>query len=134
MRQGKSYRIANKGTYTVFRETRSLEAGDAEHVVLIVGFRLRLIRNNGLMHWLFQRICILTTPLWSGFEGFSIKLWMVDHSSKNYLGIYDWAGRKQALTYVHTLTRVLNFFSVKDSVWHKISTQSFEDYLRRRAG
>ena len=130
-RLGQLYRIDDRGTYAIFRETISQLKVNVPEVVLIVGFRLKLIKSNPFCHWLFQRVCILTTPFWSGFKGFQVKLWMVDPKTKNYLGIYNWEGEKNALAYAKALVTVLKPLSVKDSVWFKINqTQSFERYFR----
>lgn len=97
-RLGKEYRV-NGDTYAIFRETEKISTiGDS--VVLVIGFRLKLIKSNPVFHRLFQHICILTTPFWSGLPGLKTKLWMVDPSTKNYLGIYDWRGKLQARNYI----------------------------------
>ena len=94
-RLGERYTIDQGGTYAIFRETVCDDTAASPGVVLVVGFRLRVIHGNPALHWLFQRLCILTTPFWSGFRGFHVKLWMVDPTSKNYLGIYSWIGGKR---------------------------------------
>lgn len=104
--------------YAVFRETTRGEVS-GQPTTLVVGFRLKLIGANALLHWLFQRFCILTTPFWSGLSGFRIKLWMINPLSKDYLGIYDWRGREEARTYLDYLLPILRFFSVRGTVWHE---------------
>jgi hypothetical protein len=131
-RRGERYRIDQGGTYEIFRETVS--AGEPiDAVVLVVGFRLRLVRSLAPLHWLFQRVCILTTPFWSGFRGFHVKLWMVEPSTKNYLGIYEWDGAANAQAYVDALVRVLHPLSTPDSVWCQLyPAQALEPYLEAR--
>lgn len=132
-RLGERYTIDQGGTYAIFRETVSEAEADAPSVVLVIGFRLRALRSYPLPHWLFQRLCILTTPLWSGFSGFRVKLWMVDPVSKNYLGIYDWAGAENAQVYVQALIRVLCPLSTCGSVWYRLYPgQELDAYLRTR--
>jgi hypothetical protein len=128
-----AYRIEGHGLYEIFRETVSSEANVEPDAVLVVGFRLRAIGSHPLPHWLFQRLCILTTPFWSGFRGFGVKLWMVDPETKNYLGIYRWAGADNAQTYVELLGKILRPLSTPGSVWHELhSGQEFEAFLRER--
>ncbi len=129
VRLGRSYHIGDQGEYLVFRETVSGAIIKEPHVVLVVGFRLKLLSTNRTAHKIFQKICILTTPFWSGFVGFHIKLWMVKHNTSSYLGIYDWAGKDNAIKYAETLCRVLRPLSTPDSVWYKIYEKDFEDYL-----
>lgn len=132
-RLGSAYRIEGRGTYEIFRETVSSEPSAEPDAVLVVGFRLRALKSNPALHWLFQRLCILTTPFWSGFRGFGVKLWMVDPETKNYLGIYRWAGADQAQTYVDLLEKILRALSTPGSVWHEIYPgQEFEAFLRDR--
>lgn len=128
---GELYYIDSKGIYQIFRETTCDSNPKDPLAVLIVGFRLRLIRSIPFFHWLFQRLCILTTPFWSGFSGFKVKLWLVDPKSKNYLGIYQWSGANNAQLYVNALIPVLNSVSEKGSVWFKLYPNlQIESYLR----
>jgi hypothetical protein len=129
-RLGTAYDLGSRGTYVVFRETVSTgETAGKPSVVLVVGFRLRVIGASSPAHRLFQRCCILTTPFWSGFAGFRVKLWMVDPDTEDYLGIYEWRGREQAQVYVDALVRVLRPLSVSGSVWYEILDEPFEQYL-----
>ena len=127
-------RIDQGQVYAVFRDTVGDDGIGGARCVLVVAFRLRVIGSFPPAHWLFQRVCLLTTPFWSGFEGFREKLWMVDPETKSYLGIYDWAGAANARTYVEMLVRVLRPISTTDSVWYEIvPDQEFETYLAERA-
>ncbi len=128
------YRIDQGQIYEVFRDTIGDDGVEGARCVLVVAFRLRVIGSFPPMHWLFQRVCLLTTPFWSGFRGFREKLWMVDPQTKSYLGIYDWSGAENAKIYVDALVRVLRPISTKDSVWYEIvPDQDFETYLAARA-
>jgi hypothetical protein len=123
------YDLGSRGQFAVVRETIRTGQPDAQPVVLVVGFRLRWIASFAPAHWVFQRCCILTTPFWSGFPGFRVKLWMVDPETKSYLGIYDWDGREPAQTYVDALVAVLKPLSVRGSVWYALSDREFAQYL-----
>lgn len=132
-RLGTLYKVEKAGDYGIFRKTVSRKNTGEPECVLIVGFRLKFIGGNPFFHYLFQRLCILTTPFWSGFNGFRVKLWMVTPKSKNYLGIYKWEGSKNAQTYVEVLVKVLKPLSTKNSVWYKLyPNQNFESYLNKR--
>lgn len=132
-RLGTQYDIEGASRYAIFRETVSTCAGDEPPVVLVVGFQLKVAGRNSVLHWLFQRVCICTTPFWSGFAGFRVKLWMVDPYTKDYLGVYEWRGTQNAQRYIAFLTPVLQFFSVKDSVWcHMHTHEALEPFLARR--
>ena len=134
IRLGKRYRTDRGGVYAVFRETIGDDGAAGSPAVLVVGFRLKMIGSIPLAHWLFQRVCLLTTPFWSGFRGFRVKLWMVDRESKNYLGIYQWAGEVNARTYAEALCRVLRALSTRDSVWYDLEPeQALDPYLAARA-
>jgi hypothetical protein len=126
--------VDEHGPYTIFRETVGNDGSAGEPTVLVVGFRLRVLHSNPLLHWMFQRVCLLTTPLWSGFEGFRVKLWMVAPESRDYLGIYQWAGEQHSRTYVTALARVLRALSTPGSVWYEVlPDQELEPYLRTRS-
>jgi hypothetical protein len=129
-RLGKHYQLDRGGVYEIFRETIKSKKTVRNPVILVVGFRLRIIRSNPFFHWVFQKVCILTTPFWSGFHGFRVKLWMVDPETKNYLGIYQWYGKENTQTYVNALIRVLRPLSTRGSVWYEMyPDKKLEGYL-----
>lgn len=133
-RLGRRYRTDRGGIYEVFRETHGNDGVAGDPAVLVVGFRLKAIGSLVLLHWAFQRACLLTTPFWSGFRGFRIKLWMVDHDSKNYLGIYQWAGEENARVHAEALCRVLRPLSSRGSVWYDLyPRQGFDHFLSEHA-
>ena len=117
----KKYVAQDGQAYTVFRETvASTLSVTRTSSVLVVGFRPKLLRSSGVLHWTFQRLGILTTPFWSGFRGFGVKLWMVDEAKKNYLGVYQWGESELAERYVDALVRVLRPLSRDGSVWYHL--------------
>ncbi len=54
----------------VYRETVVDVGATADPVTLVVGFRLRTVRDNALAHSLFRCESILNTPLFAGFPEF----------------------------------------------------------------
>jgi hypothetical protein len=133
-RIGNLYSADRSGrSYQVFRETVSHDGETGQNDVLIVGFRLRLIRSNRLLHWIFRRICIVSTPIWSGFPGFRVKLWLIDPKTKNYLGIYEWTGAENARVYAEWLIRLLRPLSTPGSVWYELRpNEDLPSYLDTR--
>lgn len=131
-RLGHSYRLCDGRSYRVFRETvRPLP--DERRTVIEVGFRLKIIRSATAPHRLFQRLCILTTPFWSGFDGFGTKLWMVDPHTCSYAGIYEWSAPGAACTYLDVLLPVLRAVSVLGSVFSQIHPGAeLAGFLRER--
>ena len=133
-RLGNLYQIDQGGTYRIFRETMRTPDDSGSTGVLVVGFRLRLIGSNPACHWIFQRVCLLTTPFWIGIRGFRVKLWMVEPGTKDYLGIYSWAGADHARRYVEALLRVLRVVSTRDSVWYEqYPEEDLDSFLQERA-
>jgi hypothetical protein len=131
---GRTYSIDRCGGFRVFRETRRFAGCDQDSVVLVVGFRLRALRSLAFPHWIFQRICLVTTPFWCSFPGFRIKLWMVDPQTQNYLGIYEWCGKSNAQVYVDALVGVLRPLSARGSVWYRIEEREpFAAFLEARS-
>ncbi|MFA5051863.1 MAG: hypothetical protein WC544_02245 [Patescibacteria group bacterium] len=119
--------------YAIFRETVStVPHRNEQPAVLVFGFRLKLIGSNIFFHWLFQRVCILTTPFWSGFPGFHTKLWMVDPLTKNYLGVYQWLDPSDAQGYIHFLIPIINVFSKKNSIWYQFYPDTQLDHFLQK--
>lgn len=132
-RRGQLYDIEDAGRFAIFRETIQTKPLDAEPVVLVIGFQLKLIGSNGFLHWLFQRACIITTPFWAGLRGFRVKLWMVNPETKGYLGIYEWRGIDNAQAYIQFLIPILKIFSIHTSIWHQMHEhRNIEPYLQSR--
>ena len=129
-RLGELYDLGSRGSYAIFRETVS-DGGEAASACGAGGRVPAAVhpvvpaRRTGP----FQRCCILTTPFWSGFPGFRVKLWMVDPVTKSYLGIYDWDGRDRAQSYLDALVRVLEPLSVPGSVWYELEATGFDAFL-----
>jgi hypothetical protein len=135
-RVGSAFALFDGRVYRVFRETNA-PLDSAERASFEVTFRLRLIGSARLPHWLFERLCILTTPFWSGFRGFGTKLWMVDPQGRAYAGIYEWGGTQAAHSYLRVLLPVLRVVSVPGSVDFRLHADTaLEDFLasRRRPG
>lgn len=132
-RMGELYNMESRGQFRVFRESVGKIDCPDEPITLVFGFRLKIFSSVPILHWIFQKICIITTPFWSGFEGFKVKLWLIDPETKNYLGIYDWRGKPLARKYIDFLTPLLKLASVKGSVWHKIHDIGYEEFLREHA-
>lgn len=118
-RIGQIYNLAGIGQYQLFRETVCRKAVEGPPVVLVIGFRLKCLGSNIWLHWLFQKVCIITTPFWCGLRGFGIKLWLVEPRTKSYLGIYEWHGQAAAQKYLDFLLPILGFFSVNKSIWYQ---------------
>lgn len=128
-RIGERYQIDKGKSFTVFRETISTKEYRGKEVTLIVGFRLRVVRYSKTLHWLFQRLSVLDTPIWVGFVGFKTKFWMVNPQNNDYLGIYRYQGKENAEQYARYICKVLIPFSVKNSIWYKIENKNFDVYI-----
>jgi hypothetical protein len=98
----------------VFRETTVDDPAPKDPCLLVVKFRLHLLR--GRWHTIFLRECILNTPLFVGFPGFVSKLWLANDESDNYRGIYEWSDPSRAERYARSLWRVLNLVCVRQSI------------------
>lgn len=116
--EGATVRMLDEPRYLVFRETVLDVEPEVGGAVLLVGFHLRRLGRAPLLHWLFQRVCIMTTPFWAGVPGFHAKLWLVDPKTFDYGGIYEWRSAEDADRYVARLAPLLRRLSTPGSVWH----------------
>lgn len=132
-RLGLSFRLLDGRFYRVFRDSYRTQPAQSPTVIEVV-FRLKLIGAARVPHWAFQRLCVLTTPFWSGFDGFVVKLWMVHPQTKGYAGIYQWAGVGAAQRYLDVLLPVLRVVSVPGSVRYRLHPETeLADFLRERS-
>jgi hypothetical protein len=102
----------------VFRETTVDRAPPADPCLLVVAFRLRLLR--GRWHRLFLWECILNTPLFVGFPGLISKLWLEHDQEERYRGFYQWDGAAAAEHYARSLWRVLDLVCPAGAVHYRV--------------
>jgi len=117
--------------YTVFRHsTCDGEVGPAQ-VTLAVWFHLRGVPAGAqVRRTLFEHLCVLNTVLFAGFEGYRVKLWMVDPVTSDYAGLYSWASAPEAETYARCITAILGPLSRPGSVGFQIlADTALNDYL-----
>ncbi|MFI5041996.1 MAG: hypothetical protein ACHQNA_09150 [Acidimicrobiales bacterium] len=103
--------------FVVFREsTRDGSDGPAP-VTLAVWFHLWAIPAGArLRRWVFERLCVANTILFAGFDGYLVKLWMVDPDTSDYAGLYAWRSAEEARTYGRYITTILGPLSSRGSV------------------
>jgi hypothetical protein len=111
---GTRLRFADQTVGRVYRETVVDHDRIGEPCVLVVAFRLRLVR--GRLHVLFRGESLLNTPLFVGFAGFVSKLWLAHDRNGVYRGVYEWDGHARAEYYARCLWRVLALVSVPGSI------------------
>lgn len=115
---GRILHFADGSSTRVYRETAVARRPVAEPCVLVVAFRLRLVR--GTAHRLFEAESLLNTPLFVGFPGFVSKLWCAHDGRDVYRGFYEWDGAAQAEHYASCLWRVLELVCVPGSIHYRI--------------
>jgi hypothetical protein len=116
--------------YVVFRETTCGHGELEGTVTLAVWFHLRFVPSGArLRRAAFERESILNTVLYAGFDGYRVKLWMVDPRSCDYAGLYAWSTSELAERYARYITAVLRPLSVPGSVGFEICSDRLDDYL-----
>ena len=91
-------------------------------------------RPARVRRWLFERLCIVNTLLFAGFDGYLVKLWMVDPATSDYAGLYTWESAGAADRYGSYITAILRPFSRPGSVGYAVlSNPTVDDYLNPRS-
>jgi hypothetical protein len=130
---GRRIRFANGTRSVVYRETVVNRGPTRDPAVLVVGFKLVLLR--GRAHRVFRWASILNTPLFVGFPGYVSKLWMAHDEHGFYRGIYEWDGPGRAERYARALWRVLALGSVRGSIHYRVVPGMHRDeFLRNPPG
>jgi hypothetical protein len=57
---------------------------------------------------LFERLCLVNTLLFAGFDGYRVKLWIVDPDTADYAGLYSWRSAEEAEVYARYIVGVLS--------------------------
>ncbi len=117
-RVGQRLGFADGTSARVYRDTIVDRGATRDPCVLVVEFRLRLVRGWG--HALFRRESLLNTPLFVGFPGFVSKLWLTCDERGRYRGVYEWDGPRRAEDYARALWRVLALVSVPGSIHYRV--------------
>lgn len=102
----------------VYRETVVDRGPTLEPCVLVVEFRLRVVRGWG--HTLFRWESLLNTPLFVGFPGLVSKLWLAHDEHDVYRGVYEWDGAERAEYYARCLWRLLAMVCVPGSIHYMV--------------
>lgn len=116
---GRRIRFADGTSSTVYRETVVDRGATRDPAVLVICFRLALVRGRR-GHALFRRESILNTPLFAGFPGYVSTLWLRHDSRGAYRGISEWDGPELAENYARTLWRVVALVSVRGSIHYRV--------------
>jgi hypothetical protein len=124
---GKVLHFADGTTARVYRETVVERDAATDACVLVVEFRLRLVRGWG--HAVFRWESLLNTPLFVGFPGYVSKLWVAHDQNGVYRGLYEWDGAPLAAAYARALWRVLELVCVRGSIHYKILPRLSRDQL-----
>lgn len=132
-RVGSTVALPDGRRYVVFRESSCDQQTDTAPVMLAVWFRLRAIPPGArVRRWFFERLCILNTVLFAGFDGYLVKLWMVDPDTSDYAGLYSWSSADKAERYGRYITSVLRPLSLPSSIGYQVFADStLESYLDR---
>ncbi len=115
---GQRLSFADRSSAKVFRETTVDGDPPDDPALLVVEFRLRLLR--GRWHRLFLWECILNTPLFAGFPGLVSKLWLDRDERERYRGLYEWSDAAGAEFYARSLWRVLALVCVPGSIHYRV--------------
>lgn len=124
--------------FVVFRETvvepagaDSLEAGAVLAFRFHLRFMPRLIRP--IVVRVFEPLSILTTPFFAGLPGFRTKLWLFEHGTGDYMGVYGWETAEQAERYARELRRLMDRISVPGSVAYEVVEETpLSEYVTAR--
>jgi hypothetical protein len=121
--------------FVVFRESSCDGPAPVAPVTLAVWFHLRGVPAGArVRRYVFERESMLNTVLYAGFEGYLVKLWLVDPSTSDYAGLYAWASADEAEAYGRYITAVLRPLSRPGSVGYEVlPAVSLDEYLGRAA-
>ena len=101
----------------MFRESTRDGGDGSDPVTLAVWFHLWAIPAGArLRRYVFERACVANTMLFAGFDGYLVKLWMVDPDTSDYAGLYAWRSAEQAQIYARYITSILRPLSTPGSV------------------
>jgi hypothetical protein len=117
-RVGERFTFADGTSARVYRDTVVDRGATQEPCLLVVEFRLRLVRGWG--HALFRWESLLNTPLFVGSPGYVSKLWLTCDERGRYRGVYEWDGPQRAADYARALWRVLALVSVHGSIHYQV--------------
>ena len=115
---GMRLRFADGTSAVVYRETVIESAPVRDPCMLLVAFRLRLVRGAG--HVLFRAESLLNTPLFAGFPGLVSKLWVAHDQGGVYRGLYEWDGPERAEHYARSLWWLLRPVCVPGSIHYVV--------------
>lgn len=122
-------------SFTVYRET-TVTPDDPAHTdasaILAFRFHLRLVPDSVVPYAVrvFEPVSILTTPFFAGLPGFRTKLWLSDHDTDDYQGVYEWASAQDAKRYARALGQLMDHLWILGSVSHEVvEDTTLDEYI-----
>ncbi len=105
----------------MFREPTCDGDPGVEQVTLVAWFHLRAIPAGArARRYAFERLCLLNTVLFAGFDGYRTKLWMVDPDTSDYGGLYSWVSAEEADAYGRYIVGVLRLLCRPGSLGYQV--------------
>ncbi|NGM70397.1 YdhR family protein [Natronolimnobius sp. AArcel1] len=138
-RVGDVVRTADGQSFTIYRETtveRPADESSVSEAVLAFQFQLRFMPAPSVPYAtrVFEPLSFLTTPFFAGLPGFRTKLWLFDHDTGDYLGIYQWETLNDARRYAQALQKLMAVLSSPNSLSYEIAEEmSLDEYLATRS-
>lgn len=134
-RVGEVLTAAGGQEFTVYRETRVTPADRDStdgSAVLVFRFHLRFTPAPVVPYAIrvFEPLSVLTTSFLAGLPGFRTKLWLFDHDTGDYQGVYEWATARDAGRYAEALTRLMETLPIPGSVSYEVHEETtLEEYV-----
>jgi len=121
-----------RGQLVVFRES-ICDGVRPGAVTLHVWFHLRGVPAGSYVRpRVFEHLSWVNTPLFAGWEGYRVKLWMVEPRTVNYAGLYSWTTRAEAERYGDYITALLRPLATAGTVGYSVFDEPLEDHLEKR--
>jgi hypothetical protein len=132
-RVGEDVALPDGRRFVVFRESNrdpddTVSPPASPPVLLAVWFHLRGVPAGArVRRSLFERCSIVNTLLFAGFDGYLVKLWLVNPETSDYAGLYSFGSEVDARHYGRYITSVLRWVSTAHSVGFEVDPRTTLD-------
>ncbi len=124
---GTTLKMENGEAYQIFRHVKSVSKSHDEHSsVFIVNFKFARLSHNA-NRFVSQLPMLLIT----GFPGFQVKMYAVNHENGYWLGIYQWESKHALDAYKQSFVlRIMNSRAREGSVtYYELDQYRLTDFI-----
>ncbi len=123
---GKTVTMNDGLKFKIFRHIRLNKYKNSNNAIFIVRFKFKKFSHKTNI-----KTSKIPIPLIAGFKGFKEKIWMIDHDTGYWQGIYQWESIDSITEYKKSFVlRIMNSRSIPRVLSYSIENSNIDDFIK----